>query len=181
VYCCVICSTDPAQQARSQWARQAQGEGVVVRDVHQVKDHRDSVGHKQAVDRRAGANALAAGFEAMGAAEQARVESTRHVIVAAAYWLALQKIAGSHLPHLLLLMRLVKAEGFSPGDSFQYSHHRYFISSMYALSDMLLEQQLQLLRKSPYFTIMLDESTDLANLTQVGFVTESGLWQDAFC
>lgn len=170
------------QQAKeSQWAKENQGEGVKVADLHSINEHRDSAGHRQAVSRQAGADALRAGFQVMEEAEQARVESTRHIIVAAAYWLAIQKLAGSHLPQLLLLLRLVKAEGFSPGGAFQYDHHRYFISSIYALSDMLLQQQLQRLRTSPYFTVMLDESTDLANLTQVrGCIADYSDWGDPF-
>jgi hypothetical protein len=164
----VICSKDAPQRATSQWGRQAAGEGVKVRDISQLNAHTASEGHKGAKTRLAGADALSAGLQVMEAAQQARVESTRHMIVAAAYWLALRKLPGFHLPYLLVFLRLVKAEGFSPGDTFQYDNHRYFIASMFALSDMMLAQQLQRIRKSPFYTVMLDESTDLGNLTQVG-------------
>jgi hypothetical protein len=169
IYCCAICSKDVSQKAASNWGKQAKGEGVKVRDIYQINLHAASGGHKDAKARLAGAGALSAGIQVMEAAQQARVESTRQMIVAAAYWLALRKLPGSHLPYLLTLLRLVKAEGFNPGDSFQYNNHRYFIGSMFALSDMMLAQQLQRIRKSPYYTVMLDESTDLANLTQVGY------------
>jgi hypothetical protein len=166
LYTCVICSRDPPQQ-RMPWGKLDQGVGLKVRDVHQINEHRESQGHKDARSRLAGAAALEAGLGHMEAAQQARVETTRHVIVAAAYWLALQKLPGSHLPQLLTLLRLFNAEGFNPGDTFQYNNHRYFIASMYAVSDMLLAQQLERIRKSPFYTVMLDESTDLASMTQV--------------
>ena len=77
----------------------------------------------------------------------------------AALYLITQACPGGHFPGLLVLIGLLQV-----GDVIKrkYNHYRYFQACLLAISEAILILQLDVIRRSPCFSIMVDGSTDVS-------------------
>jgi hypothetical protein len=82
-----------------------------------------------------------------------------HVLLRVALFIATFGYANSSFPGLL---KLVQGGMVDKATKFVYNHPRYFGGALFALSSCLLQSQLDRIAQSPYFSILMDSSTDVS-------------------
>jgi hypothetical protein len=86
------------------------------------------------------------------------------LLIRVALWTVLKNVAFSSFSDNLDMYR---AQEVLPEDGHSYSHPRYFWGALFALSESLLHKQLEAIKTSPYFSLMMDTSTDCSSQGQL--------------
>jgi hypothetical protein len=115
--------------------------------------------HQRALNTRIQRAGLQQGLATMRDRAKQVVTGVMPTLLMAALWLVVENIPGVKFPSLLSLLVTVGAVQLSH----KYNHTRYFWSCLFALSEVLLLQQLARVELSPYFSIIMDSSTDISS------------------
>lgn len=113
--------------------------------------------HRKAEDVRLQQSFMSRAASTAHSTAKAAFEGVLPVLLLCALWLIIECIPGSKFPSLLALLGLIGAVKLDH----KYNHSRYFWSCLFALSEVVLRLQLAAVGASPYFSIMMDSSTDI--------------------
>lgn len=143
------------------------GEGATVQDKNELSAHEKSASHTHALAKALYGQGVVGSAEhslnKMRSAAKAHVQGIIPILLSAALYLIMESIPGMKFASLLILFTSVGVKAIDH----KYNHHRYFWSSMYALSEVLLAAQLVAVKSSPFFSILVDGSTDVSTEAHV--------------
>ena len=156
---CTTCMQhNPGQ---SKWGKK--GSGSIIASSNELKQHERQESHKVAVEKAAkaagGAGSIKAGMQAANTLATVAKRGAVGILLVCALWLTVETIPGRKLPSLLGLVRSLNAPGMP---SAQYNHARYYRSALFALSNVLLTNTIAAIKSSPFYSILVDGSTDIS-------------------
>lgn len=122
--------------------------------------------HEQARELRKQKFGLKAGLVTMHENAKKYVTGLLPTLLLGALWLVMENMPGSKFPSLIQLLKCLKVIPESDIVP-KFTHPRYFWSCLFALSEILLCSQLTAIRASPFFSIMMDSSTDVTSESHV--------------
>lgn len=138
--------------------------GATITTLNEVKRHHESAAHAAAVRK---------GMEKEDPTKNIRgglQRTAQHVraVVAGAVpvlFSVLLFVASNHLPIKLFVAQVALQHIIAPNSlpAGKYTHSRYFWGLLFALSEAVLQAQLQRVLASPFFGVLADSSTDISN------------------
>ena len=138
-----------------------EGEGAVVTNKSDLVCHEASRSHVTAMEHKAAKAGAPGGIRhgmAAAATTTTAVKTLFPTLLLVALWLITEHVAMVKFPSLLALLVMTGNEAIKH----KYNTTRYFWSCLYALSEVLLLAQRSALLNSPFYNILIDNSTDIS-------------------
>lgn len=122
--------------------------------------------HQKALEaqtQKTGAGSITAGVANMEKRSQSIKAGMFPTMLLVALFLVTCNVAGAHFANTLQLLTFLNVWK----SEYKYNHRRYFWACLYALSEVLLVRQIERINKSPFFSLLMDSSTDISNENHV--------------